>query len=273
MAKNVFRELRDGGWKQKSVPGSSRDNGNKCTVSGDAAIDENSVGAEKTDSSVCEEEDLRIEGTTAYLPPEVIMGAFPTTAADAWALGCVMYQCLSGRPPILEADDEATKHRIVSFDATDATENEIDRLFQDKHASGIISDAQDLIRCLLNREPKKRPRMNEIAEHPFFPFNVFELYSKPAYPLDVGNVAPSPDARWSRRQFSSIWAPQPEAYNLALPDSSILGNNGLFSIASSQVPIMEGEECVGFFSPSGTSSTSAGAFGKRSDRSTLIPPA
>jgi serine/threonine protein kinase len=202
------------------------------------------------------------------------MGAFPTTAADSWALGCVMYQCLSGRPPILEADDEATKHRIVSFDATEATAgNEIDRLFQGKHASGIISEAQDLIRCLLDRDPKKRPRMNEVAEYPFFPFNVFELYSKPAYPLDVGNVAPSPDARWSRRQFSSIWAPQPEAYNLTLPDPSILGNTGTFSSASSQDPILEGEECVGFFSPSGTSSTSAGAFGKRSDRSILLPPA
>ncbi|EEC49590.1 predicted protein, partial [Phaeodactylum tricornutum CCAP 1055/1] len=67
-------------------------------------------------STVDTDEDLRIEGTTAYLPPEVVMGAFPNFAADSWALGCVLYQCLSGRPPLLEMDETATRHRIVTFD-------------------------------------------------------------------------------------------------------------------------------------------------------------
>ncbi|OEU08472.1 kinase-like protein, partial [Fragilariopsis cylindrus CCMP1102] len=60
--------------------------------------------------------DLRIEGTTIYLPPEVISGSFPTLAADSWALGCVLYQCLTGRPPIIEVDETLAKNRIVSFD-------------------------------------------------------------------------------------------------------------------------------------------------------------
>ena len=42
------------------------------------------------------EEDFRIEGTSAYLPPEVVLGAIPTPAADTWALGCLLYQCLTG---------------------------------------------------------------------------------------------------------------------------------------------------------------------------------
>ena len=60
--------------------------------------DSNTEGKDGSENENAEEEeDIRVEGTTAYLPPEVVVGAFPTSAADAWALGCVMYQCLSGR--------------------------------------------------------------------------------------------------------------------------------------------------------------------------------
>ena len=42
-----------------------------------------------------------LEGTTAYLSPEVIRGGASTSvASDCWALGCVLYQCIVGRPPV-----------------------------------------------------------------------------------------------------------------------------------------------------------------------------
>jgi serine/threonine protein kinase len=224
-----------------------------------------------------EGDDMRIEGTTAYLPPEVVMGAFPTTAADSWALGCVMYQCLSGRPPLLEADDEATKNRIVSFDVAETSvqsKSELDRLFEDKHASGISSEARDMIRSLLDRDALKRPGMNELAEHSFFTSNVFELYSQPAYPLDVGNVSPTPNAQWARRQFSSIWAPQPEAYDISMPDDFDGMNGDIFSRLSCDAPIPEGEESSGYFSPSGKPphTAAAASHGSHAGRAMLLPP-
>jgi serine/threonine protein kinase len=44
--------------------------------------------------------DCRVEGTPAYLPPEVLRGraSLLNTNADAWALGCVAHFCLQGRP-------------------------------------------------------------------------------------------------------------------------------------------------------------------------------
>jgi len=49
-----------------------------------------------------EEEDERIEGTVGYMPPEVIRdGSRPDKGADCWALGCLIYQCIIGRPPVL----------------------------------------------------------------------------------------------------------------------------------------------------------------------------
>ena len=40
-----------------------------------------------------------IEGTPAYLPPEVLeFGSLPGKKADSWALGAVMYFIIVGKP-------------------------------------------------------------------------------------------------------------------------------------------------------------------------------
>jgi serine/threonine-protein kinase len=41
----------------------------------------------------------RVVGTLDYLAPEVIRGSPASTAADIYALGCVTYECIAGRPP------------------------------------------------------------------------------------------------------------------------------------------------------------------------------
>ena len=206
-------------------------------------------------------DDQRIEGTTNYLPPEVVLGAFPSPAADSWALGCVMYQCLTGRPPIIENDEVRTKNRIVSFDPADSKASSGFSLFSDSHASKVEPTARDLILLLLSRHAAERPTMSQVGEHPFFQdsgVDVFALYQQPAHPLDVGDVAPpTAEAQWSRRQLSSIWAPQPQAYDTTFEiDTSKLpagGNEG-------SGPILEGEESSAFFSRSSlTSSTSTSA--------------
>lgn len=126
--------------------------------------------------------------------------------------------------------------------------SEVDRLFEDKHSSGIESAARAMIKSTLQREPSFRPTMHQVAQMEFFgDTNVFRLHSLPAYRLDVGTVAPAPDAQWSRRQFSSIWAPQPAEYDLSLPDESNSANHNMDIGLSSSGPIPEGEEADSFF--------------------------
>ncbi|HEY6835047.1 MAG TPA: serine/threonine-protein kinase [Gaiellaceae bacterium] len=41
----------------------------------------------------------RVAGTVEYLAPEVIRGERATPASDIYALGCVTFECIAGRPP------------------------------------------------------------------------------------------------------------------------------------------------------------------------------
>lgn len=269
-AKDILKNLRDGDWKQR--PQQASISGYESAASMEDVETHGSSHGDKINES---EDDLRVEGTTAYLPPEVVLGSFPTFAADSWALGCVMFQCLSGRPPLLEADDEATKNRIVSFDVKEAaageTKTEIDMLFEDHHASGIPTEAREVIKSLLDRNPTKRLSMNQLAESDFFTSDVFSLYTQPAYPLDVGSVSPAPNSNWARRQFSSIWAPQPEAYNVSLPDEPI-ANDTRFPGTFSDTPIPEGEERSGFYTSSGSLPTAAAeSMGKLARARKMMP--
>jgi hypothetical protein len=110
-------------------------------------------------------------------------------------------------------------------------------------------NARGLIRSLLERDVDLRSSVSGAAEHEFFNgMDVFALYREAAHPLDIGQNAPSPtDAQWSRRQFSTIWAPQPIAYDVS-PASREEDQRPL-SARQFSSPIQEGDEAGAFFTP------------------------
>jgi serine/threonine protein kinase len=236
-SKNLLNFLRDGDWKSTFNDKGGESN---ITVSDWTGSDEK---AEDKGTEIFKiDEDYRVEGTTAYLPPEVVLGSIPTPAADMWALGCVLYHCLTGRPPLLEDDDEATRQRIVTFDHSSDTR---DGLFGEDHAKDVQADARDLISKLLSRSMTDRPTIGQVAVDNFFRGkDVFVLHRQAAHPLDVGKVNPVGDSKWSRRQLSSIWAPQPKAYDISVSDESASSTRRDFITS----PISEGQEASSFFS-------------------------
>ena len=190
-------------------------------------------------------DDIRIEGTTAYLPPEVILGGYPSFATDSWALGCVFYQCLAGKPPLLEDSESRTKQKIVSFNVELTSSGDGDLFSVKGSGSTAFSEHSiDLIKKLLSPNPDDRPNMTTITEHNFFDgLNVFHLFKRASSALVAGRIKPQPNAEWTRRQFSSIWAPQPQSYNLSsLYDISDFSNS--FNLDG---PIIEGDESNGLF--------------------------
>lgn len=98
-SKGIVKRLRDGDWRAASGKQAQQKQQDEEAVKMQEDKEEKQGGEEDDDNE--EEEDERIEGTYAYLPPEVIRdGVLPDQQADAWALGCLLYHCVAGRPPI-----------------------------------------------------------------------------------------------------------------------------------------------------------------------------
>jgi serine/threonine protein kinase len=68
-------------------------------LEGDGTAALSDFGLARTPASTRLTEDGQILGTPHYLAPELIEGRDATRASDVYALGCVLYECLTGRPP------------------------------------------------------------------------------------------------------------------------------------------------------------------------------
>lgn len=135
-----------------------------------------------------------------------------------------------------------TAQKIITFHLDSNTKD----FFGQCDSSTFRDDAKNLIRRMLSRDPSSRPDLLQIAKDPFFSgMDIFSLHKRPAHPLDVGSIAPVADAKWSRRQFSSIWAPQPHAYNIGGSSSNPTSRVG----NALDLPIWEGGEADMEFLP------------------------
>lgn len=90
-----------------------------------------------------------IHGTPAYLAPEVARGKSSSFASDVFSLGATMYTALEGEPPFgSDKNAIALLHRVARGGVAPA-----------KHA-GML---RPLLDRMLNADPKRRPRMPEVA--------------------------------------------------------------------------------------------------------------
>ncbi|KAF1329898.1 Agc/pdk1 protein kinase, partial [Globisporangium splendens] len=103
-------------------------------------------------------------GTVSYVSPEVLHDKPATRACDLWALGCIIFQMLTGRTPFVAENDYLTFQVII---------NHSSETFE--FPESVPEDAQDLIRKLLIQEPSERIGASqdeagyaELKNHPFF---------------------------------------------------------------------------------------------------------
>ncbi|CAH9094108.1 unnamed protein product [Cuscuta epithymum] len=99
-------------------------------------------------------------GTQEYLAPEIIKGEGHGSAVDWWTYGVFMYELLYGKTPFKGTTDEGTLVNVVS------------QSLKFPESPMISSNARDLIRRLLEKEPEKRlgysKGASEIKSHSFF---------------------------------------------------------------------------------------------------------
>lgn len=205
-SRDALRTLRDGDWR---VAAGLPPNPVYTIPVGRAHSDSDSEGGEEDD------EEPRTEGTAAYLPPEVARGGIPDVGADAWALGCVTFLCLAGRPPIFADTDAAIMDRVVRFEALSTTATGVEDSSLPSLPAEVSQASQSLVRQLMEPDRQVRLSVECAAKHDFFTndnVDVFALHRQKPVELAQGTVAPAPNAAWSRRQNSMIWAPMPQEY-------------------------------------------------------------
>lgn len=98
-------------------------------------------------------------GTAAYVPPEVLNSSPATFGNDLWALGCTLYQMLSGTSPFKDASEWLIFQRIIARDI--------------RFPNYFSEEARDLIDRLLDIDPSRRPGAgpdgyDSVKMHPFF---------------------------------------------------------------------------------------------------------
>jgi 3-phosphoinositide dependent protein kinase-1 len=109
-------------------------------------------------------------GTPEYMSPETIDNKSVSYTADYWAFGCILYQFLTGETPFAGGSmyltflkaQEATNYTFPSF---------------------LSEEAKDLIQKLLQKDPTKRPTIEEIKAHPFFDGIDFKNHMSKPRPL------------------------------------------------------------------------------------------
>ena len=93
-------------------------------------------------------------GTPAYIAPEILINkGYEGFGVDIWSAGVVLYAMLSGTVPFKGNNLKELHNLIISGDY--------------KEIKGISSEADDLIKNILEVDPKKRIKTEEILNHPW----------------------------------------------------------------------------------------------------------
>uniref|UniRef100_A0A0B6ZKZ1 polo kinase n=1 Tax=Arion vulgaris TaxID=1028688 RepID=A0A0B6ZKZ1_9EUPU len=100
------------------------------------------------------EKKMTVCGTPNYIAPEVLQKKGHSFEADIWAIGCITYALLVGRPPFETTTLKETYLRITENNYT--------------LPPSLSSSAKSLIRQCLYHEPNSRPSLQDILSNEFF---------------------------------------------------------------------------------------------------------
>ncbi|XP_060532212.1 serine/threonine-protein kinase 33-like isoform X2 [Cylas formicarius] len=93
-------------------------------------------------------------GTVTYMPPEIIEMKTYSELCDVWAIGVILYMMLFGKLPFGGFNEDEIKRKICTEEP-----------HYDK--TGVNSEAIDLLRTILEKDPVQRVTAAQIKEHPW----------------------------------------------------------------------------------------------------------
>ena len=94
-------------------------------------------------------------GSPCYAAPEMIAGKkYHGTSVDIWSCGVILFALICGYLPFEDPNTSCLYKKILSADF---------------HVPGSVSDAaKDMIVKILNTDPEKRFKIDDIRKHPWF---------------------------------------------------------------------------------------------------------
>jgi len=92
-------------------------------------------------------------GTAGYMAPELLSGSQSTIEADIFSLGAIIYTCLTG-----ECLFSKNRGTMIDYQSSEKW-------------NSLSSNARHIIEKMTEKDPKRRPSINSIFEHPFFDTN------------------------------------------------------------------------------------------------------
>lgn len=104
-------------------------------------------------------------GTPNYISPEVATHSAHGLESDVWSLGCMFYAFLMGRPPFDTDTVKRTLSKVV--------------LGEYEMPGHVSLEARDLIHQLLQKDPKQRPSLSAVLDHPFMTQNLLARTKEP----------------------------------------------------------------------------------------------
>ena len=97
-------------------------------------------------------------GTPSYVAPEILLGKPYSPAVDVWSMGVILYTLLIGSFPFAH-DDQQSLFRLICSGKVDD---------QQPEWAQISEDVKDLLKGLLDVDPKKRLTAADALNHTWF---------------------------------------------------------------------------------------------------------
>jgi len=166
-AKSLVHDLRS--------EGNSEDN----NVSGNVEIRQKNGAEKEENKEESPERSSSFVGTADYVCPEMLSSQPVNYSADLWALGCVIYQMLTGKPPFKAATEYLTFQKITareylrleSGNGGGGGGGEHGYKENDLKVSTVSEEAKHLVEELLVIDPTQRlgaENLEDLKNHAFF---------------------------------------------------------------------------------------------------------
>mmetsp|Transcript_27826 Transcript_27826/g.24621 ORF Transcript_27826/g.24621 Transcript_27826/m.24621 type:complete len:138 (+) Transcript_27826:578-991(+) len=101
-------------------------------------------------------------GTAWYMAPEVIKNDPYSYPVDIWALGCILFELISGKRPYYTCQNKFSSMYMIGNNQTplEKSDHKVRQRFKDKTLTDFLSKCWD-------PEPSKRENAEELLKHPF----------------------------------------------------------------------------------------------------------